>query len=148
LPCPQHAELVIRHIGDYAELCGGQFGRRDDQFGYILLAEGYLLYPGDGFSWLRRMARRYGPHVRRYVVTYLDRSMYQTMLGPAQGRRTYATAEDAQQHLQMFLRDNSEDRLAETYGRQSLGTFRVNSCRCYPEHYDPMQNNFSPLEEL
>jgi hypothetical protein len=54
--------------------------------------------------------------VTRYVCTYVNQDGMRTLMTAALGRYTYETAEDAQQHLDAILCDNSASTLAYLYG--------------------------------
>lgn len=71
--------------------------------------------------------------VTRYVVTYVNKDGMRTLVGPAQGRSTYDTAEDAQWHLDAMRDNNSAGTLA-MFGTSD--TFEVRPCLCY-WHGDP-----------
>lgn len=142
--------LILCHDGgEYAQLL--RYAPTMQRFLNMLLAEGYILhFATSWYSYLMPVpaVSPVRPHVIRYVVTHLGRDLHMQMTRPYQGRNTHATVEAAQTWLDCLLKDNTAARLAEVYGKQALGTFRVNSCRCYPEHFDPMQVNFSQLEVL
>lgn len=71
--------------------------------------------------------------VTRYVVTHVNKDGMRTLIGPAQGRHTYATREEAKQALLSILANNSTSRLKEVYGFP----LEVRACPCYPGHFDP-----------
>jgi hypothetical protein len=76
--------------------------------------------------------------VIRYVVTYVDLKYGRTLVGPIQGRNTYATPEAALHQLQAMLKNNSPKTLAETFP----GELQVRACPCWPVHFDPKQIYF------
>lgn len=79
-------------------------------------------------------------HVIRYVVTHIGKDGLRTLCGPAQGRITKETAEEAQLLLDnMMLNNRMEgDRLAGVYGLP----LEVRPVKCYPGHFDPMSVYF------
>lgn len=73
-------------------------------------------------------------YVIRYVVTVPCKDgVGRTLMHPAQGRHTHSTAEEAQQWIDSYLRNNSAATLDE-FGRD----VQVRPCKCYPGHFDPM----------
>lgn len=78
--------------------------------------------------------------VVRYAVTHLDDEGMRTLCGPAQGRFTHETAEDAQARLDAMMANNrlENGKLAGVYGLP----LEVRSLRCYPGHFDPMEVYF------
>ncbi len=83
-------------------------------------------------------------HVIRYVVTHIDEDGMRTLCGPAQGRFTKATPEEAQELLDNMMKNNRMDgsRLAGVYGLP----LEVRPVKCYP-HFDPMQKFFYDDED-
>jgi hypothetical protein len=71
--------------------------------------------------------------VIRYVVTYVNRDGMRTLVGAAQGRNTYDTAEQAQKWIDAARKNNSASTLA-MFGVPD--TLEVRSCLCY-HHGDP-----------
>jgi len=76
--------------------------------------------------------------VTRYVITHrgthgLLPGRSRTLVGPAQGRNTYATREEAEKYLQAMVENNSRETLEEHYGLP----LEVRPCECYPIHFDP-----------
>lgn len=80
-------------------------------------------------------------HVTRYVVTHINKEGMRTLCGPAQGRNTHETAEDAQDHLDAMMQNNrmEGELLAGVYGLP----LEVRPVKCYPGHFDPMGIYFS-----
>lgn len=75
--------------------------------------------------------------VTRYVLTYVNREGQRTLMLPAQGRRTFATAAEAQAYLSAIL--NTETNSAETL-RSVWGDnprCEVRPVECWPVHHDP-----------
>jgi hypothetical protein len=70
-----------------------------------------------------------------YNISYIDRHGLRVLLGPAQGRCMYRTAEAAAAHLTALL-EESEERLVSVCGEQARGTFRVDPFDCW-DHGDP-----------
>ena len=75
-------------------------------------------------------------HVIRHVVTHINEDGMRTLCGPAQGRHTYATAEEAEAMKAAMLKNNrmDGDGLAGVYGLP----LEVRPVKCYPGHFDPM----------
>ena len=74
-------------------------------------------------------------YVNRYVVTIPCKDgVGRTLMRPAQGRFTYATPEEAQAWIDGYLANNSQAVIDEV-GRD----VQVRPCKCYPEHFDPME---------
>lgn len=84
------------------------------------------------------MSNRNEETVTRYMPTYINKDGMRRILGTAQGRFTKATAEEAQSAVDSLLSNNTEDCLRECYGKQSIGTFRVDPIECWPVHFDPI----------
>lgn len=76
------------------------------------------------------------PNVIRYVVTHINKDDMRTMCGPAQGRCTHATAEEAQELLDAMMKNNpmKDELLAGVYGLP----LEVRPVKCYPGHFDPI----------
>jgi hypothetical protein len=74
--------------------------------------------------------------VTRYVVTYIGKNGLRTLVGPAQGRNTRATREEAEQDLVALRGHNSRERLTEFFGNPDL--MEVRPVECYDGHHDPM----------
>jgi len=77
-------------------------------------------------------------HVIRYVVTHIGKDGMRTLIGPAQGRCTYATQEQAEEYKTAVLSNNSMDTLKSMYGFP----LEVRPCRCWPLHFDPKEIYF------
>ena len=79
-------------------------------------------------------------HVIRYVVTHINKDGMRTLCGPAQGRLTKETAEEAQALLDATMKNNRMDGelLAGVYGLP----LEVRPVKCYPGHFDPMSVYF------
>jgi hypothetical protein len=71
-----------------------------------------------------------------FNVTYKSANGLRVLLGPAQGRFMKKTRAEAEESLKALLTSNSQERLAQVYGRQALGTFRVDPFKCW-DHGDP-----------
>lgn len=85
-------------------------------------------------------------YVVRYVATVPCKDgIGRTLFGPAQGRLTYATPEEAQAWIEGYLANNSQDTL-DRFGRD----VQVRPCKCYPGHFDPMGVYFDipSIEEM
>lgn len=71
-----------------------------------------------------------------YNISFVDRDGLRKLVGPNQGRYFKATREEAAEHLAAFEGPtNGEERLASIFGRQAIGTFRVDAFECY-DHGD------------
>ena len=73
--------------------------------------------------------------VIRYVGTYINSEGERTLMTPAQGRNTFATAEDAQRWIAAVTNENSMDTIKQVWGDNPR--FEVRPCPCYPVHFDP-----------
>jgi hypothetical protein len=72
-----------------------------------------------------------------FSTTYIDMSGLRVLTHARQGRYMQPTREAAEEALKNLLENNTEQRLADIYGPQSIGTFRVDAFECY-EHGDPI----------
>lgn len=74
----------------------------------------------------------------RYATSFMARNGLRTLRGPAQGRCMASTRAQAQLSLDHFLDlgENGDSLLADIYGPQAIGTFRVDAFDCY-DHGDP-----------
>lgn len=61
----------------------------------------------------------------RYGITHLDENGDRILTLPAQARYLFATAREADRHMESMLSANREEDLADIYGRQAIGTFKV-----------------------
>lgn len=73
--------------------------------------------------------------VVRYVATYVKGDGMRTLMTAAQGRYTYATAEQAQAWVDAVTGNNSADAVRQVWGENPK--FEVRACDCYPGHFDP-----------
>lgn len=73
--------------------------------------------------------------VTRYVATYVKADGTRTLMTPAQGRNTYATADEARAWINAVLSNNGADNLRQIWGDNPR--FEVRECPCYPGHFDP-----------
>lgn len=73
--------------------------------------------------------------VTRYVGTYVNKDGERTLMTPAQGRNTYATAEEAQAWVDAVTKNNGSDTIKQVWGDNPR--FEVRACPCYPGHFDP-----------
>lgn len=75
--------------------------------------------------------------VIRYVVTKVDKNGMRTLAMAAQGRNTYASAEEAQTWLDAMRNSphNSAQTLQSVYG--DVTKMEVRPCECWPVHFDP-----------
>lgn len=83
-------------------------------------------------------------YVIRYVVTHINRDGRRTLCGPAQGRLTRATPDEAEKNLADMMANNrmDGDRLAGVYGLP----LEVRPVKCYPGHFDPQTVWFDDAE--
>ena len=72
--------------------------------------------------------------VIRYVATYVHNHGMRTLMTSAQGRYTYATADEAQAWIDAVRKNNDQDTLIALWGAD---TFEVRPCECWPGHFDP-----------
>jgi hypothetical protein len=73
--------------------------------------------------------------VIRYVATFINDHGMRTLMGRAQRRETFATAEEAQALIDAVIRNNSADRVRKAWGENPR--FEVRPCPCWPGHFDP-----------
>lgn len=74
--------------------------------------------------------------VIRYVPTYVSKRYNQrTLMRPAQGRATFATAEEAKAWIEAVIGNNHADTIAQIWGANPQ--FEVRPCPCWPVHFDP-----------
>lgn len=78
--------------------------------------------------------------VTRYVVTYVNSDGMRTLIGPAQGRNTFATEAEAQAYMRAVTSNNSAASIKQVWG--SKPRFAVRPCECWPVHFDPMSVYF------
>lgn len=71
----------------------------------------------------------------RYVPTYVNRDGMRTLMRAAQGRNTFATAQEAREWINAVTDNNTSDRLREIWGENPQ--FAVRECPCWPVHFDP-----------
>lgn len=77
-------------------------------------------------------------HVIRYVITVPNKNgIGRTLMRPAQGRFTFPTDKEAEAWIEDYLRNNDATILDEI-GRD----VQASPCKCYPEHFDPMETYF------
>ena len=82
-------------------------------------------------------------YVIRYVATVPCKDgIGRTMMLPGQGRNTHATPEEAQAWIDSYLANNSATTL-DQFGRD----VQVRPCKCYPNHFDPM-NVWFDMQDL
>lgn len=73
--------------------------------------------------------------VIRFVATYVNKDGYRTLMRPAQGRNTFATAAEAQAWIEAVMTNNSTETVRQVWGDNPQ--FEVRQCPCYPGHFDP-----------
>jgi len=72
--------------------------------------------------------------VTRYVVTYIKPGLGRILADSRQGRRTYATPEEAQERLDTVWGDPTANNM-DLWGEDPQ--FEVRPVPCYPGHFDP-----------
>ena len=87
-------------------------------------------------------------HVMRWVPTWVKRTPYKSnddkpmvlherrIMGPRQGRYTYATREECQAHLDAIL-ENGSWKSAGIFGANP--EFETREVQCWPKHFDPKE---------
>lgn len=81
-------------------------------------------------------------YVIRWVVTHVGKDGYRVMSFARQGRHTFAAKQPAQDWIDSALKNNSPSTLKQAYG--DVSKMEPRECRCYPNHFDPMQMYFEP----
>ena len=71
----------------------------------------------------------------RYVITMVNKDGDRTLALPCQGRYTFETEREAQQHLNAILSNNSTTTLRRAYGDPSK--MAVRAVDCWDGHNDP-----------
>jgi len=77
-------------------------------------------------------------YVTRFVPTYIGRDGLRTLLRAQQGRETFSTVEEAQDWLQALLSNTTPDTIRSIWGNDSIDSFEVRECLCWPGHFDPI----------
>jgi len=67
----------------------------------------------------------------RFALTHVDKHGMRALTYANQGRNFFNTKEAADKRLADTLANNSEERLADVFGPQSIGTFEVRPVECY-----------------
>lgn len=67
----------------------------------------------------------------KYNISFMDKNGLRTLCGINQGRFFKDTREAAEQAMRDIMANTGEDRLVEIYGKQAIGTFRVDAFECY-----------------
>jgi len=80
--------------------------------------------------------------VERFVVTFVRKGGERTLAEARQGRRTYATREEAQEVLDLVFGDPTANNM-DLWGEDPR--FEVRPVPCYPGHFDP-QTCYFPKE--
>jgi hypothetical protein len=73
----------------------------------------------------------------RYVLSHINKDGMRVMTSAIQGRHTFGSTVEAEQHLQGFNANNTPENLTQIFGSQALGTFEVSAIECYEGHNDP-----------
>lgn len=88
----------------------------------------------------------------RYVISRIDKDGLRVMIGPQQGRSTFATTQVADEYLKEVLKNNSEETLINIFGQQAIGTFRMSAIECWPGNNDPkgiyIQKELNPDQDV
>ncbi len=79
---------------------------------------------------------RLTPLVQRYVPTYQKPGELRSLMGPAQGRHTFDTAEGAERWLALVKSQNTPDGLQTLWGDPQ--GWEVRPVWCWPGHFDPV----------
>lgn len=87
------------------------------------------------FYWHMRNRLTPTDAVTRYVPTYVNKDGMRTLMRNAQGRDTFATAQEAQDWIAAVTANNNADTIKQTWGDNPR--FEVRSCPCWPVHFDP-----------
>lgn len=73
--------------------------------------------------------------VTRFVGTYVNQKGVRTLMSAAQGRNTYATADEAQSWVDAVSKNNSASTIRQVWGDNPR--FEVRPVPCWPNHFDP-----------
>ena len=73
--------------------------------------------------------------VTRQVITYINKDGDRVLFGPQQGRNTFATVKEAEDHLAAIKKNNSIDTLASIVG--DVDKMEVRPVKCWNGHFDP-----------
>lgn len=73
--------------------------------------------------------------ITRYVPTYVNARGERTLMRAAQGRDTFAAAEQAQAWIDAVTQNNSAATVRQLWGNDPR--FEVRPCPCWPVHFDP-----------
>lgn len=82
---------------------------------------------------------------KRWVVLNRDKHGNMSLTFAAQGRYTYATADEAYAALRDIVQNNPESRIREVWGSQAIGTFGIRCVECWPGHNDPVATVYEAL---
>jgi hypothetical protein len=84
-------------------------------------------------------------HVIRYTITHVGKDGLRVLSRAAQGRYTFSTRDEAEEHLAAIRMNNAERTLRQLFG--PTDTFQVRQCPCWPGHFDPKSIYFDDAED-
>ena len=68
----------------------------------------------------------------RFVITYINQNGQRQLKGTNQSRFHSLTKSEAEQKLDAFINSNTLKDIVLYYGKNSIGTFKVQEAECYP----------------
>lgn len=83
------------------------------------------------------------PMLTPLPVRYVAVTPGGALMTAAQGRYTWATADECRAWLDAVTRNNSADTLRQCYG--AVAGFRSEPVPCWPDHFDPTRCVFPPV---
>jgi len=66
----------------------------------------------------------------QFALTHINQDGMRQLTRPNQGRNHFSKLEDAENYFACLF-NNSQTTLAKVYGKQSLGTFRIDPVECF-----------------
>lgn len=79
---------------------------------------------------------------REYVIRYAITGRHgkrRYLASPGSGPASYATEEEAKEHLRAMLANNSKDRLDSVFGKGAVSRFEVRPVKCIPSGTEPFE---------
>jgi hypothetical protein len=73
----------------------------------------------------------------RYVLSHINKDGMRQMTAAIQGRHTFDSMVEAQEHLKGFITNNTPENITQVFGTQALGTFEASAIECFEGHNDP-----------
>lgn len=67
----------------------------------------------------------------RYAITHINRDGMRQITGANQGRYFKKTMRAAQKEARDIMKNNTPEKLASIFGKQSVGTFEARAVECY-----------------